>query len=569
MKTIKKLVTLSLALSLLLIYSCSDITDLNENPNGVNPSTVKPSLVLSTVMSNTGKVILADGYGGGLSVNMQYTQKDSWASNQYKSLEAGNWDTYYSILRNANLAYNRSIALESPFYQGVSMVMKAQLFGLLTDFYGDVPYSEALKGGESGDNSIIKPVFDSQESVYKGIIMDLLAASELLSKDAASYSDINKTQDLYFNGDPNKWMRFANSLALRYYMRLSEKDSDFAKNGVIDMLSKPLITTVDQGCYLSFVGVSESDSWPDNGVNTTRSSFTRIKPCTTLTNKLKELDDPRIHEWFAPVEIPIVVVADGDLNLEGKDDNLKDGKRYINEASLAANNQKVYDAATWFLDRKAEITMIDTSPKYVGLPPANQDTDPYNYNLNPQPERGGWNVHVSEMNAQFNETEGENLKARILTAAEVHFILAEAAQRGWGTDAKSHYEMGVKTALEDWSIGDKYADYIDNTGVVFDGSLAQIMEQKWLANFAAANEAYFDWRRLGFPAIQTGPYAKSTAMPIRAIYPESDKNINLENYLLARQNLEATTHTDDVPGNDGIDSYWSKNWAQQGLSKPW
>lgn len=568
MKSIRKIFNISLVLFVLLFSSCGDITDINENPNGVGPNTAHPSLLLSTVMSSTGKVIIQDGYANVLATNMQHTQKDSWSDNNYEELGGGNWDAYFAILRNANLAYNRSVDLNSEFYKGVSMVMKAQIFGLLTDFYGDVPYSEALKGGESGEDAIIKPAYDSQESVYKSIISDMLAASVLLSKDATSYSDINPSQDLYFNGDPDKWMRFANSLALRYYMRLSEKDPNFAGEGVKDMLGKPLITSNDQGCSLQFIGVTGDDSWPNNGVNTSRSDFTRIKPCTTLTNKLKELDDPRIHEWFAPVERPIKVVPSSEMPGIG-DDIIVDGIRYIKQESMAPNNQKVYDPATWYQDRRDKITMVDSSPEYVGLPPSNQDTDPFAYNLNPQPERGGWNVHVSEMNAQFNETSGDNLKARILSAAEVHFLMAEAAVRGWGSDAETHYNMGIEASLEDWGIGNKYDDYIDNAGVAFDGSLEQVMEQKWISAFAAANEAYFDWRRTGLPNIQTGPYAKSSVIPVRSTYADSDKNINHENYLKAVQNLEVTEHTDDVPGNDGADSDWSKNWAQQGVVKPW
>ena len=56
------------------------------------------------------------------------------------------------------------------------------------------------------------------------IFEDLETANTLLSKDQSSYRNIDPNQDLIYRGDVSKWRKFANSLALRYYMRLSAKD---------------------------------------------------------------------------------------------------------------------------------------------------------------------------------------------------------------------------------------------------------------------------------------------------------------------------------------------------------
>ena len=571
MKSMKKILNICLVFSVLLLTSCADdITDINVNPNGVDPNVVHPNLVLSSVMSATGKMIVGDSYSSGVGVAMQHTQRDSWSDNNYESLGAGDFDGYYNTLRNAELAYQRALELDSEFYIGVSMILKAQLFGMAADFYGDVPYSEALKGGLEVD-PIIKPAYDSQEMVYKGVITDLLAAAAILNKGNAYYTDANAQQDLYFDGEAESWVRFANSLALRYYMRFSEKDNAFARTGVESMLGTDLIVEVDQECTLEFVGVSSDDSWPNNEVNNSRSDFARVKPCATLTNKLMELSDPRISEWFTTVEIPIMVVPAGDPLLEGLDDNLNaDGTRYISDAKVTAINAKIYDPATWYDDRAIDDkVMIDTNADYVGLPPSNQATDPFTYNLNPIPERGGENVHVSYLHSQFGEPSGDNLRVRILPASEVHFIMAEAAQRGWtvpGT-AQTHFNMGIQASFDEWSIGDA-SGYIAGLPLFDDSDLVQILEQKWIAGFTSAHEAYFDWRRTGLPSIQTGPSAKSDAIPVRSIYSDSDKNINYDNYAVAVGNLQATSHTDDVPGNDGNDSSWSEPWIVQGVS-PW
>src|SRR5690606_8666027 len=103
------------------------------------------------------------------------------------------------------------------------------------------PYTEALQG----DGEILLPKYDSQESIYKGAIADFEAASAMLSSNMGNLEAFAATQDIFFQGDAEKWVRYANSLALRYYMRLSEKDPGFAAAGVQATLAKPLIASVD------------------------------------------------------------------------------------------------------------------------------------------------------------------------------------------------------------------------------------------------------------------------------------------------------------------------------------
>ena len=83
MKSMKKILNTCLVLSILLVSSCADITDINENPNGVDPNTVDPNFILSTVMTNAGKDVARKGYGDPLAAYVQHIQKDSWSSNEY------------------------------------------------------------------------------------------------------------------------------------------------------------------------------------------------------------------------------------------------------------------------------------------------------------------------------------------------------------------------------------------------------------------------------------------------------------------------------------------------------
>jgi len=561
MKLIRITYKLFIIFLVLFSSSCQDLTELNENPNGVEPSTVNPNLLLPTVMTFIGTNNTILGYNGdGIAGVMQQLQKDSWASefNNY-DWDEKDWDDYYSALSTNDLAYDRAVELGYEFHQGVALVLKSYIFGRITDLWGDAPYTNAL----NADDNVIFPEFDSQETIYKGIINDLAEASELLSKDASEYDNINDGTDLFFDGDPAMWQKFANSLALRYYMRLSVKLPDYAEEGVKKILNEPLFSSIDEECSLAFVGSGNEDSWPTNTVyDASASSFKRVKPCATLTDKLKSLTDPRINVWFNPVEVPIVISDKYD-----SDDTVVDKVRYIRGEYLETKNIKIYNSETFKEYREDGYTLVDTSSIYVGLPPSVASYDPFDYNLNPNPTLGGGNEHVSYMSDLFKEAEdgGELLKSRILSYAEVCFLKAEAALNGWGGNAEECYNAGIKASLEDWGIGDEYDSYIDNDGVVYEGTLEQIMEQKWIASFTVATEAWMDWRRTGYPNLQTGSSPLRDRIPLRYYYGNDEKNINASNYQDALSGLETTNYS----LTDGEDSAWSKMWLIQDTDKPW
>jgi len=553
-------------LSALLLLSCNkDLIEINENPNGVDPNTAHPNLLISTVMTGIATSTAEKGYASTTGNAAQYTQRDSWSDNNYYWGNEGTWGAYYGLLRTNKLANERAVELGLEFHEGVTLVLRAMLFGTLTDFYGDIPYTDALGGDEAEGE---RPAYSSQEDVYRGVIADLEKASTLLSK--TDYKDVSASQDVFYQGDVSKWQKLANSLALRYYMRLSEKLPDFAGSGVTATLSKPLISSIDDECVLAYIGGTENQSWPRSGQFGSPSDFYRVKACATLTDKLMELDDPRIGVWFDQVDIPIKVVPA--VAMPGGPtigDELVDDVRYINEdsmgvAGVSAENYVIYNAATYAQDIEDGKVLVDTNSLYVGLPVGVSSTDPFTYNLCPNPSRGGRNPHVSRMNPTFNEKTGDQLKARLFSYAELCFLKAEAAVRSWGSDAAGNYDAGIQASFDTWDIGDQAADYISSSDVAFDGSLEMVMQQKWIANMFNGNEAYLDWRRTGLPAFTTGPFGREEVMPLRFTYPADEININTANYLEGIKSLEATSYSAIDPN----DSPYAEPWIVQGVS-PW
>jgi hypothetical protein len=547
---LKNKFTISLAVVLALITSCKDLDELNINPNGVDPENADLNLLLPTMETGIGQAVVSLGFGDIAGV-MQHTQKDGWSGghNDYDwDNQGGNWSSYYGILRNNDDFYQKAVDGEFEFHQGVSLVLRSYTIGMIADLWGDAPFTEALLAEDGPD--YFKPAYDSQKDIYMGIFADLEEANTLLSNAPDSYSNINAAQDLIYEGDVAKWRKFANSLALRYYMRLSVKEPGTAEEGIKRITSDPskypLITSAGEDAKIGYIGDSPRDSWPSNTVfdASPTGSYMRVKLCSTLVEALQSLNDPRLGVWANKIETPLVL-APG----EGVDE-MVDGERRISQDIVDD-----YEAA-WGV-------RVDYDPEYVGIPPSIFAAP--QYNLNPNLEQAVFNPHASQLNDIYKETTGDLLQMRIMSAAEVHFILSEAAVYGWASGtAEAHYAAGIQQSLNAWGVGDSFDDYIG--GAPYSGK-ESIIQQKWIASWTAAAESWFDYRRTGLPDLQTGESAKRQKLPLRFYYNFDDEiALNPENANAAISQLEPT----DYKGNDiSNNSAWSRTWLLKGTGLPY
>ena len=556
MKLIKNISKIFLVFTLVAVVSCDEkLTELNVNPKGVDPATVNPNLMVATLLTQAGPHF--DCKHAGV---MQYVQKSGWGStlNKYDWVSDDSWAGNYATLRDADHLYRRAEEEGMEFQQGIALVVRALNFAWIADSWGDAPYTAALNG-INGEQEDLFPVFDSQEAIYKGIIEELKAANTLLSKPAGSYKGIDPNVDLWYGGDPAKWRKLANSLMLRIYIGVSTKLPQYAQDGIVEIVSDastyPIFTSEDDDATMGYPGTSASDAWPNAiAFDASESNFDRVQLCAGFRDVLYELNDPRIAVWFNkvrnPMEISTAQSPAADITV--------DGIRYIHPDSMAVKNWVAYNKDTWVADIEAGAVLVDTMD-YAGMPIASSTGDGSGWNLNPNVIQGGFNVHNSALADMYKEVNGDLLKARVMSYAEVSFILAEAAQKGWAVgDAKTHYENGVKASFNTWDAGDADA-YLAGAGVTFDGTLEQIMTQKWIANWTVAHISWYDWRRTGFPDLTIGPLGRRDAMPLRFRYGGDEISRNNDNYEVARDKLVETEHT----AQDGPDSSWSKFWLLQ------
>ena len=550
--------------SIIAGISCQKhLIKLNENPNGADPASANPNLVLSTVLTESAKTFVNLGYLDIAGV-MQHTQKDGWAGghNSYDWGNSNSWTGYYDILRNNQFVYDKAIQLNYPLHEGIALVMKSLMFGLITDLYGDAPYTDALKADQGGDQYTF-PKFDAQQSIYDSLLANLEKANALLSE--TSFNSSTGAADVFYGGNAGKWRKFANSLALRYYMRLSEKLPDLAKQGIEkivgDPAKYPIITAVADEPAMGFPGNSSIDSWPSYAIPQSDSTnYIRIKMCNTLVKVLLSKNDPRIKAWAEPVTESIYVDPDLTGNIS---------KVVYDTTINGVFRPRVMVITSDFIAAKG-ITLndINQDPYYVGLPVSLNA--PQTYNLSPDVQQASHNTHVSWVNKNFAKGDAGGIKVRLITAAEVRFILAEAAAKGWNAgNAEEHYNQGITASFSVWGFGADAPAYIAQPEVAYDGTIQQIITQKWIASWSMATQAWFDWRRTGYPELH-GVQNRTVApeLPLRFYYPIEERNLNSANVEAANNNLETTQYS-NFGGNGAKNSPWSRPWIIQGTGKPW
>lgn len=128
----------------------------------------------------------------------------------------------------------------------------------------------------------------------------------------------------------------------------------------------------------------------------------------------------------------------------------------------------------------------------------------------------------------------------LLDAAEVEFLLAEAAERGVAAagSAETHYNNAILASMDDWGVGAiDAAAYLAQPAVAYTTAAGtwqqKIGEQAWLGLYNRGFEAWTSYRRLNYPALVAPPTADAAAeglVPVRMQYPIREQTLNPTNY---------------------------------------
>ena len=253
----------SIILFFCLMFGISCTLDLREDPNAVQPSQSLASLVLNSMQRN-----LAVLFQGTSSQGMVLTRLQNAGSSTYYNLFSpqsfdGTWSIAYSnILEDAGtlnaIADDPKNGLAR--HAGISRVISAYVLLLLVDSFGDVPYTNALKGAAE-----LNPSVDPGADIYKAVLAMLDKAKQDLSTPTVALGGyLNATApaitDLYYDNVYSKWIRLANTLKLKAYLSMRLSDPAGATAGINAVIADAggLIVAADQNFVFRY-GTNLSD----------------------------------------------------------------------------------------------------------------------------------------------------------------------------------------------------------------------------------------------------------------------------------------------------------------------
>ncbi len=459
------------AVAALLLSSCTgDYLDINDNPNQAVSAT--PELVLSMALNNTASRLthnqIGNFFGGYWAPSGSYSGFTEERQFDYNATYGSNvWNSTYDNLNDYQYIIDKATAQKWPAVSGIAKVMMAYNYQILVDAYGNIPYTDALKG-----TAVIRPKYDDAQAVYDGLVKTLDAASTDLKVAISGDNPSPGAQDIVFKGDLAKWRRFANTLRLRILMRQSNISGKDLKTEIAKVTSegagflKAGETVNSTPGYLKTAG--KQNPWWETYVQQASGSDAGTKQAYVCSaffiNTLQDdLKDPRLARLAAKNNAGIYVgVPLGD----GNDANLFPKRSWFGPAIIKSFDQPMVlmtAAEAFFLQAEAI-------------------------------QRG---YATGDAKAIYEAGVTEAFTAAGLTAADATTYLAKAVNNiGWASST------------------DK---------------IEAIITQKWISMFSLTGfEAWSEVRRTGFPRVPLATKAIQAKAPARLFYPTSEIATNSE-----------------------------------------
>lgn len=264
---------------ILMCASCSDLEDLNKDPN--NPTETHPQLLLTQVEWTAFTKFVGTSP---LYANKMLVQTDGENSYQYYKWNRG--DFSFTDMKDIVKMMEEASKINGNSYIALGKFFRAYYFYNMTLQFGDIPYSEALKGET---DEIFTPVYDTQEDVIKGILNELDEANTILKDETASIDG-----DVIYNGSTNKWRRLINSFRLKVLLSLSSKENDTNLNIKSQFSSifqnEPLLSSNQDNAQLVYLDQTDN-RYPEFN----SSSFgSGMYIDSTFIKRLQDHQDPRL-----------------------------------------------------------------------------------------------------------------------------------------------------------------------------------------------------------------------------------------------------------------------------------
>lgn len=541
-----KYITIITMACALFFASCSDEYMENMNTDPSKAATIDPNAQLTTAQLQTyGDLSMMEIYRN---YHYAFTQQlmGCWNTTNYggrHTLDNNEmsriWTSFYtqSLKNIIDAQYRTAEDAEKVNINSVLRIYRVYLMSIITDTYGDAPFSEAGLGFLEGK---FNPKYDKQEDIYNAFFLEL--------EDAVNKIDPTKdkvTGDLIYAGDVTKWQQLANSLRLRFAMRISnvnptkaqtEFENALAANGgvITDASSDALIKymtiafSFGQEAYSDYRGNSLSQLLFGNDPANNPSYL-----CSTFFNQLYNSGDPRTFKISR-------CYYDGLMSATSPDNRVDITQEMIEKGiAFSPRDPGAYSWEPW---------------------PTGYDSDICAELAVNNPSVTATMAREVEPKLANNFLKSDN-PGVVMTSAEVKFLMAEATVKKWNVGsalAEDLYKQGVRAAMDfltdnygctattdaefDAFIQDKGAfGHTDNQ------KLEAINTQAWILHFTNPAECWANVRRSGYPKLKSpaeygfGQYLTGgTEIPVRLCYPVLESSYNKKSYNEAIERMGGT-----------------------------
>lgn len=499
-----------ISVALMTLSGCEKSFDQLEKDNN-RAVQVPASLVLQAVEFN-----MFNDNGRPFSAEMRWNQfycsnYNYYANNEYN---VGQMPNQFSALKNVVKMEEEAIKGGLSAVNGYSALGKffrAYFFDQMSKRVGDLPMTDALKGIEN-----TAPKYDSQKVIYQQILKWLDDANTDLTALAAKGESISG--DFYYGGDLKKWQKAVNAYRLRVLVTLSKKDMDAdlgVKAKFADMVGNPskypLFTSNGESLQFVYNTFNKYPSNPDNfGFDATRQNM-----ASTYVGLLTKLQDPRVMVTCEPAgsdlkagKLPSDFAAYRGAGSGDALDDMSKNAGISNGAGFAPGIYSFQSRSRYYKNYTGENTFIAGYPELC-------------FNIAEGYARG-WATGSAE-----------DWYKKGIQASHAFYGIME------GSNTMTYSKTGTKEAADQtaYSVNYTFATYYSQDAVKYDAAEAikQIVSQKYLAFFMNSGlEAYFNYRRTGFPAFSIGVgNGNSGRISQRWQYPLAERSSNATNYTAA------------------------------------
>lgn len=525
MNSIHTITITFLVTGLMMFSGCTkDFDEINTNPHGF--TTASDGSLFNNIIES-----LQPGWDEQFYINNEilYKQtemaaltKEAWGNFTIGTEDI--WKNYYGTLPEIRELERRYATYEeTPAVVNMKAMLKIVLAlktFKVTDLFGDMPFTEAGYGFQNLE--LLHPKYDNQRDIYLHLLEELEIADSIIDLTAPDEEPFTsfKAFDRLFSGDLIKWQKMANSLRLRYALRMSEKEPDIAGEIIKDVIenNRPVFYGYDfiTPMLESAVMMPSAMGFKNESLNWSFREHNNLRLGTNIWRLISAHD-----------------------SIDGS--GIFDPRAYIFFETNNAGEWRPYP----------QLPDIST-PSSGGIPYGEHRDQAGAFNI-----KGESNIY-SPFN-YFLIRDADNMPIPIITGAEVHFIKAEVLFRGIGVaedkmQAEIEYLNGINASVE-WWMEIAAGSTLPVSGMTFpemitipsalgpasvqmtygfwnattdEEKLRFIYAQRCLDTFRQPAEVYALARRTGMTPREGNPIAH-----YRLPYPPSEVENNAENWARA------------------------------------